>query len=116
MSRTFSLARLMIGVTVLCIVCGLAVSFPQLLLLCTPTVIVCLGLVSFSHRRAVVLVVALTGAFAILPISPAISFELFGYPHDRWERYQANAMLPALAAFLFGSAALLHECLPWRNE
>jgi len=69
MPRTFTLARLMLGITAFCILCGLlasrsetVVAYALTVLSLTPAAIVCLTLVSFSRRRKTVMTITFIGA------------------------------------------------------
>jgi len=109
MPRTYSLARLMLAVTIFCMLCGLATRFPAVLLMCAPTTFVLVLLASLSRRPAVLSLLSFIAAAIVFVIAPALGYELFGYPHNWWERYRDDAFLPALAALLVGGTILLYE-------
>jgi hypothetical protein len=92
MPRTFSLSYLMIGVTLFCVVCGLAVNVPEdfrlLLLILCPSLVPALILCYFSKYRSVSLVFTFLGflygiagwpMFANLP-APGYSLDLLLEP------------------------------------
>jgi len=118
MPRTFSLARLMLGITLFCILCGLAVNYSEMMfayvLICAsflPTAIVCLTLVSFSRRRKTVLILSILGAFVPVLPGPAV-MHTGPEPLTVWQAINGLwpfAILPPLGALLFGGAALLND-------
>ena len=79
MPRTFSLARLMLGITAVCIVLGLAnyseTTFAYLLTFCLflPTAAVCLALVSYLRKRNAVLTWSILGALVSWFISSPVN-------------------------------------------
>ena len=123
MPRTFTLQNLMIGITLFCILCGLAWNFPQeslayalLLALFIPTVIVCQILVSFSRERMTTLIIALIGATIGLVFSPPISVfgaHFTGSPRTVWQciapMILPMAILPPFGALVLGGAVLMDE-------
>jgi len=123
MPRTFSLARLMLGITLFCILCALAVnyreaSFAYALLFASfvPTAIVCLTLVSFSRRRKTVLFCSIIGALMIgMCCLPVQLLPPPGDPTRIWTHtapmFSAMTVFPPLGALLFGGAALLVDLL-----
>jgi hypothetical protein len=105
---SFSLRRLMVGVTVLCVLCALIANFPEAAIalaltipFLVPTVVVCAGLPLLSSRPFSVFVATMIGAFvgrlltppAIAEWSNLYSFELLS---PTW--------LPADGAFVLGFA------------
>src|SRR6476660_5943209 len=69
MPRTFTLAWLMLGITLVCIYCGMVVSkdektvaYALTVAALTPVAIIALTLVSFSRRRKTVLAATFVGA------------------------------------------------------
>src|SRR3954471_8716784 len=64
MPRTFSLARLMLGITALCLLCGFAVNFPLLSAMVIPTLVAFLALRPFSRSRVQLLIYIAVGAIA----------------------------------------------------
>src|SRR5882724_4739239 len=114
MPRTFSLAMLLIVITLACLLCGLAANNPDffqplpVLYVCAPGALVTLPLVCLSKHRGLLLFNSLVGAvfgFAVLPlIGPFLEPEpgSFGQPDYAFT-------LPAIGALLFGSIFLLAE-------
>lgn len=118
MPRTFSLQRLMIGITLFCVVCGLAWNFPQetlayalLLALFIPTVIVCQVLVSFSRARMTTLVLSLVGAAIVVVFNQPVM--LMGSPRTVWQCIEPMivpmATVPPLGALIFGGGSILAD-------
>jgi hypothetical protein len=115
MPRTFSLSRLLLFITLLCLLCGLAVNFPLQTLAFVfiagafvPTAIVCLTLVSFSRRRMTVLIISMLGAGICVLLGPA-QIHMGPPPRTVWESVQplyAGMSFPALGALLLGATAL----------
>src|SRR5437762_3176804 len=65
MPRTFSLARLLLGITAFCLLCGLFANFPNEALIAVlpiPTLIVYYALLRYSRRPLLMTIAALTGA------------------------------------------------------
>jgi hypothetical protein len=117
MSRTFSLGRLMIGVTAFCVLCGLAVNFPRAALACVqlaiifaPMAIVWTVLRSCSNERFGVTFTSFTGA-AVASAFVAAS-DLDGLKLS-WEDHIAISMVPALGTLVFGGAFLALETYIW---
>jgi hypothetical protein len=128
MPRTFSLQRLMLAITLICIACSIAVAYPQaslayalLLALFTPTVIVCQILVSLSspNQRMTTLLIALLGAFlGFVFVLPVFGFE--GRPTTIWQAIQPLILPitigPTVGALALGGAALLDDLLRLRHR
>jgi hypothetical protein len=115
MPRTFTLAGLMLGITVFCVLCGLAVSknekaiaYTLTIASLTPAALVCLTLVSFSRRRKTVLICSIIGA----TIGSSFGFPIFGGGGSMtvWQAigpvFMPIAISSALGALLFGGVAL----------
>src|SRR5207253_9116456 len=90
--RTFSLARLLLAVTAFCLLCGLAVNYPDqslayalLFAQLVPTGIVCLVLVSFARKRKTVLACSMLGGLVIGTFwMPAVQGPLRADPTRLW--------------------------------
>jgi hypothetical protein len=104
----------MIGVTLFCIVCGLAWNYPQaslayalLLALFLPTVIVCQILVTFSRERMTTLIVSLIGAAIVVVFDQPVI--LMGSPRTAWQCIEPMIVPmvigPPLGALVFGVLA-----------
>jgi hypothetical protein len=101
MPRTFSLFRLMLGITAFCLLCGLAVNFPELALNCAALLVMCLpsGLIYlvmciYSRDRLALLGASVVGAVVglLAAVGPISAF-----------------VLPALGTTLVGGSLLLDE-------
>lgn len=112
MSRTFSLWELMAVVTVLCLVCALAVNFPAIALMIAlvigyylPTIVICGALPWLSSRPVLTLNAALLGALVSFWIVPPIQ-GIAGGTSDFWDVYirglQRQALPAAFGALLTG--------------
>jgi hypothetical protein len=119
MPRTFSLQRLMLAITLFCILCGLAVIFPQVTFgsaMLTgpfiPAALVWLGLAAFSRRPWELLFICLSGALIGLIL---LSLTVTGPPTrgTMWECYcdqlRSTALPSGLGALLLGGAALADD-------
>jgi hypothetical protein len=124
MSRTFSLGQLMVGTTTCCLLCGLAVNYPQESLdiiltvsLMVPTMVVVLVLASASRQRLTLSIFALLGALLGVILAPAVQYS--GPPMTWWQHYKhefvPGSIPPLLGALVFGGTALLGERLELRN-
>ena len=106
---TFSLRRLLVGVSVLCAILALVANFPEVAIslalaipFFVPTIVVCSGLSWLSSRPIPTFATTFVGAFVGLLLTPGViaewsdlySFDLLSPP---W--------LPAVGAFVLG--------LPW---
>ena len=121
MPRTFSLGRLMLGITLSCIVCGWAVNYPEealhwlgMVTLIAPTIVVGLALLPFSHRPLETMMAAFCGgvlaggitclyvAYLILPFTSA---------WQSWQIYCLFAVPQALGALAFGVIQIRYDPL-----
>src|SRR5438094_514998 len=118
MPRTFSLARLLLGITLFCLLCGLAVNFPEVAIalawatiataavLC-PTMCITLVLVHMANHRGSLIFIAFVGAVY------GIAARLTLFPLWWTLNYGGNvfylslATPPALGAFITGTALVL---------
>ena len=123
MSRTFSLGRLMVGVTVFCVLCGLAVNFPEVAmgcaglgLFCAPTVIVCGVLGKYSIRPSSLWTLSLLGAFVGLLLVPGFGLTWRSGWQDYVQFFLRVQIPPALGALLFGGSGLMVELRLRRGE
>jgi hypothetical protein len=106
MSLTFSLRRLLVGVTVLCVLCALVANFPSVSLAVAlaipfmlPTIVVCAGLSWLSSRPLETCVFAVTGAFVGYVLTPGVRAEWSDlYSFD----VRTPPWLPAAGAFVLG--------------
>ena len=64
MPRTFSLARLMLVITALCVLCGFAVNFPLLSAILIPPLFALLVLIPFARRRVQLIMYVTVGTIA----------------------------------------------------
>jgi len=127
MARTFSLGRLMVVVTLVCVICAVAASYGEdfgayLLVasLFVPTAIVCLTLVSFAKRRKTTLAISILGAvigwFLLMPVS----MHMGPGPKTAWEVIQPDiipfAIFPPIGALVFGGSLLLDEKFSYCDE
>jgi hypothetical protein len=122
MPRTFTLAGLMLGVTVFCVLCGLAVSKSETVQAyiltvasLTPAAIICLAFVSFSRRRKTVLITTLIGAY----LGTFWGLPLHGGPAMTIKQAIGIVFVPmaisaAFGAVLFGVATLVIAALDSR--
>ena len=114
MSQTFTLRRLMMGVTLLCVLLALGVNFPVVSLVVAlvighfiPTIVVCAVLPWFSSRRVLTLNVALVGAIVGFLVAPAMHVHSAGLP-DVWDMVSlmlASKALPAAAGAIIAGFA-----------
>lgn len=109
MSRTYSLARLMRGITLFCMLCGLVTNFPWISLYATPTVIVCISLLGSSVRPIGVLIVSLLGAIVFFVLFSPAEFVLGTRREAFVFEFITLGVTPAIGAFLFGGAFLADE-------
>ena len=130
MPRTFTLQRLMLAVTLICIACAIAVAYPTpltayllLLTLFAPTVIVCQVLVSYSspNERMTTLLIALFGAFiGFMFAVEAPAFQMGPGPRTAWQAVAPFAgpmtVFPTLGALVLGGAALADDMRRRRNQ
>ena len=122
MARTYSLARLMFGVTLFCIVCGLAANFPLLAAECAviaalfmPTAIVWFVMASLSQDSNPVLSACLFGTIVGFFLGDGI---LMGSGMSRGFQldWPILSIPPAIGAAIFGSLALVAQTSPQRDE
>ena len=118
MERTFSLARLMVVITLICVVCAVAAYYGKdfgayllLVALFAPTGIVCLLLGSFSRRPKTTMVISFAGAFLVAFFMP---MGHMGRPSmNVWELILRDfgdlAVFPPLGSLVFGGAVLTDE-------
>jgi hypothetical protein len=116
MTYTFSLRRLMIGVTVLCAFCALVAAFPGATYmviwaagLFAPTIVACAVLPWFSSRPLLTAAVAVAGAILAYLASPTMYVSWAGMP-GWWDLYsldfQTKALPAAGGAFFAGFACV----------
>jgi hypothetical protein len=119
MPRTFSLARLMVWITALCVVLGVIATYPEVsvaylmtLLLLAPTGIAILTLVHFAKARGEVLACSALGATLFAVSSPIyMGHSPRSFVEGAWGLgipYSCNAFLGAL---LIGAGALVLEAI-----
>ena len=120
MPRTFSLARLMVGITVLCALLGLAVcgseelqAFVLLFALLSPTAIVYLTLVSFARNRSLFWIGSVVGMLMCSPLGLPAVMHMGPGPLIVWDAV-VGEMLPvavglSLSALFTGCAMLFFE-------
>jgi hypothetical protein len=124
MPHTFSLGRLMLIITLLCVFCAVAVYYGRdfgdyllCVLLLVPTAIVCVTLASFSEHRKTTLAISVLGAV----ISDFIFNGGLYTRHCRtvWEVVQMNlvsfTVCSSLGALVLGGALLLDEKFSHRD-
>jgi hypothetical protein len=115
MSLTFSLRRLLVGVTVVCVICALVANFPKAAFAVVlavpfflPTVVVCATLPWFSLRPRGALATALAGAIIGWLLTPTLYVNWGTSVPEWWDLYsldlQTQAWPPALGAFVLGFA------------
>jgi K+-sensing histidine kinase KdpD len=127
MPRTFSLARLMIVITLVCVVCAVAAHYGKdfddyliVSLLFVPTGVVCLAVASFAHNRIIVLAFSIIGAFLSSFFLPAVQGSHHLMSNNTWTLIEPLfgplAVIPPLGALIFGVAALADEMLQRRRH
>jgi hypothetical protein len=132
MSRTFSLARLMLGITLLCVMCAVAVNFPiaailvaYLVVQLLPVVFVWFVLTRYSpHRGGLAFTCLVGGLLGLIPVSPFAAgavLDDLDLIDDFWRGPLAFAILAfgaAVGALLLSWALLLCDVyLKWyRNN
>src|SRR4051812_28948747 len=105
MPRSFSLARLLLAITALCLLCGLAVNFPLLSAVFIPSLVAFLVLLPFSRRRVKLFLYITVGAIVavyfvwltIRTLPPAIIMDA-----DGWEPIAAIAIATTATALATG--------------
>jgi hypothetical protein len=114
MSRKFTLRALLAVVTVVCLLCALAVNFPLVALIVVlvigcyaPTFVICVGLAWLSSRPVLTLNAALLGAIVAFWIVPPIHV-VSGHEQEFWNLYsiqlETKALPAAFGALLAGMA------------
>jgi hypothetical protein len=112
MPRTFSLARLLLAITALCLLCGLAVKSRELALLFGPTVIVWIALFMVAPRPIGVTIACIVGALlASLVFTPARWFPISDLTY-----FMQTSIPWAIFAALFGGAWLQHDLRAHRSS
>ena len=122
MSRTFSLGRLMVGVTVFCVLCGLVVNFPGVVILCVlvgaysvlPAAAAWLVLARYSKQRGSLLWNVIRGSFVGFMLGLLVGSDGIWGPW--WLDFARVAITSSLGAFVFGSLGLLDEVLATRKD
>jgi hypothetical protein len=134
MPRTFTLARLMLGITAFCILCGLAVNFPGEALECAafgvffgPTIVVWLVMLRRTRQPVTLSVIAMMGAWLgllatvlllllviLIPLQFLISPRFFLSPPLAASILAATSIAgvmagPAVGAYLLGRIVLRDE-------
>jgi Na+/proline symporter len=124
--RTFSLATLLLSITLISLLCGLAVNYPEVslafLLICSlfiPFAIVCLTLVSFSYNRKAVLASAIVGGLVSCALfTPAM--QMGPTPRTILDAVGREclpvAINAAFGALLLGVAALIADSYQQPND
>lgn len=115
MSLTFSLRRLLVGVTVVCVLCALVANFPQAahavvlgIPFVAPTIVMCAVLPWCSSRPLLTLFAAIAGAWIGWMYFPHTIHELRSEPPDWWDMYSytlQSQAFPAAAGAFFGGFA-----------
>lgn len=122
MPRAFTLQRLMLAITVFCIVCGLSAAFPAIAVLAwiiAPAAFVWIVLAAFSHRPWELLSTCAIGAF--IGLFYLLLFST-GPPAgvSEWQEHFYILIPPALSSFLgallLGGAALFDDILTRRQR
>lgn len=137
MPRTFSLARLMIGVTLFCVACAVAVNFPKPVLVFFvaafvfgPTVVIWFLLFRYWNRPILITVACFIGAamgFMFFP--PAVIFfmgSVLGVPWTGWLQDMTYFLVPigppvgaAVIGAIAGEVSLLYDrrnCIESQNK
>jgi len=112
MPRTFSLARMMLVITALCLLCGFAVNFPLLSAILIPPLFALLVLIPFARRRVQLIMYVTVGTIAaaffvgltVKRVQPVPMTEA-----DRWAAVAAIAIATSVSALTWGGAALFEE-------
>ena len=115
MQRTFTLRRLFLNVTVLCVITAISVAFPKALVrlslavgLFLPTITVCTAFAYVSGRKKIVFGISLTGGLVAWLLTPRIYVSWNGLP-SWWDLYvldfQTQAIPAAIGALCFGGIA-----------
>ena len=112
MPRTFSLARLMLVITALCLLCGFAVNFPLLSAILIPPLFALLVFIPFARRRVQLIMYVTVGTIAaayfvgltVKAVQPVPMTET-----DRWAAIAAIAIATTVSALTWGGAALFDE-------
>src|SRR5262245_37074449 len=119
MSRTFTLGRLMLGITAFCLVCGLAVNFPDFVIggvmflsLLAPPAVAWLVLAGFAKWRGSLAWNVCLGAFVGFVVTAIFSSGQPGGPW--WLDYLVWIVPPTAGAFVFGTVGLFDEWIAAR--
>jgi hypothetical protein len=122
MPRTYSLAHVMLGITLFCVLCGLfvndspiAMAISFLICLVAPTLLVWIVLRNISRNHVAFAMWLGTGAIAGAFIASGALIG-GGSTMDRWSQYFEFVLFPlsfppAVVGFGFGFAELLHEAI-----
>jgi len=114
MPRTFSLARLLIAITLICLICGMGVNVPFLfdpllvLFWWLPVAAITCLLASFSKQRGLLIFNALVGAIFAMALMPTLG-PLLKPAYGDWDTPDLTFTIPALGALLFGGSFVLME-------
>ena len=116
MPRTFTLSRLMAGITAFCIVCGLAANFPEaatfvaaVLLVLAPTIVVFLISARFSRDPAPLGCLIFSGAVFSLLLVPGVRASGGGWWADAVANYLIVAGPPTICALLLALPFVLSD-------
>jgi hypothetical protein len=113
MPRTFSLARLMLGITLFCVVCGLAVNYPIAAVILAPTCLVWFGVTRIVTYRGGLTVTCLLGAGLGFFPAGLLAEHVATHHLDDWWRLPAAVVIlgsgPAIGALIFSGSVLFCE-------
>ena len=115
MPRTFSLARLLLAVTLIAALCGLAVNFPVFGQTGAPAIIVLVSFVCFSNEPIVMALFCFVGASAGAMVLKPMALAVLGEPsapalqQNQLAGAITTAVCPAFGAFLVGAALVFIE-------
>ena len=122
MPRTFTLQRLMLVITLICILCGLASAYPQVAFDCAifitlwaPTIVVWIVLIRLSRQPVAVWIASLFGAWTGLLLVPGVGWTARDGWHSFLWYFLAVAIPPAVGALLIGGISLLGDVLTRRQ-
>lgn len=115
---TFSLRRLLVGVTILCALLALVANFPAIAFAVVlaipfvlPTIVVCAGLPWLSSRPIWTFVFTVAGAIMGWVLRPMVYWNFGSNVPDWWTMYsldlQTHAWPPAVGALLSGLACVM---------
>ena len=114
MPRTFSLATLLLAITIVCLLCGVAVNCPFLLepffalFFGIPVMAITCVLSCFSKQRGLLIFNALVGAIFALALLPTFGPLLRPAPLT-FDSPDLSFTVPAIGAMAFGGSFLLME-------